>query len=206
MRERKSMLDLEYSAGLMSQSCWFVEFKKLVRMRSEGMDEEAIRKECLENNLFGAVNENRTKRMYGYLKNRLMNLDDDGVRLFVSSDLATQKLLNLVAILRGDRMFFEFVYELYREKVILGHREITDQDVNVFFTTKGNQSDVVENFSESTKRHLKSNYLNCMADANLIRLEGRKRIITVPIVESKLALYLELSGDQSILTAISGVA
>ena len=103
-------------------------------------------------------------------------------------------------------MFFEFVYELYREKVILGHREITDQDVNVFFTTKGNQSDVVENFSESTKRHLKSNYLNCMADANLIRLEGRKRIITVPIVESKLALYLELSGDQSILTAISGVA
>lgn len=206
MSERIPIHELPYSAGLMSQSCWFVEFKKLVQMRSDGMDEQAIRKECIENNLFGAVNENRTRRMYGYLKNRLQNLDDDGIKLFMSSDLGTQKLLNLVAILRGDRLFFEFVYEVYREKAMLGQLEMTDQDVNVFFRTKGNQSDVVENFSDSTKKHLKSNYLNCMTDANLLRQEGRQRLITVPIVDSRLALYLELCGDKAILSAISGVA
>lgn len=206
MSERIPIHELPYSAGLMSQSCWFVEFKKMVQMRSDGLDEQAIRKECLENNLFGAVNENRTKRMYGYLKNRLQNLDDDGIRLFMNSDLGTQKLLNLIAILRGDRLFFEFVFEIYRERAILGQLEITDQDVNVFFRTKGNQSDEVENFSDSTKKHLKSNYLNCMTDANLLRQDGRKRMITVPIMDNRLATYLELCGDKAILSAISGVA
>ena len=78
--------------------------------------------------------------------------------------------------------------------------------MNVFFRTKGNQSDEVENFSDSTKKHLKSNYLNCMTDANILRQDGRKRIITVPIVDNRLATYLELCGDKAILSAISGVA
>ncbi|MFR1371100.1 MAG: BrxA family protein [Eisenbergiella massiliensis] len=74
--------------------------------------------------------------MIGYIITRVKAMDDRLVELFCSSDLATQKLINLVTILRTDRLFFEFVYEVYREKVILGTSIMEDTDVNVFFTKK----------------------------------------------------------------------
>ncbi len=155
--------------------------------------------------MLGAVKEYRAKRMYGYLINRAHNLDNDGVMLFTSGDLATQKLLNLVAILRGDRLFFEFVYEVYREKLILGQTEIEDKDFSVFFRNKSEQSEIVEQWNDSTKKHLKSNYVTCMAGANLLNTEGRKRIITKPIMGSKLIQYLEHSGEHSFISAMTGV-
>ena len=204
--KRIPIQELPYSAGLMSQSCWFVEFKKIVQLIAAGRTEDEIKSECLENNLLGAVKEYRAKRMYGYLINRSKMLDEELIRLFMEGDLGTQKLINLIAILRGDRLFFEFVYEVYREKAILGQPELEDQDVNVFFRNKGNQSELVENWNDSTKKHLKSSYLTCMADAGLLRVEKKVRSITTPIVDSRLAAYLERSGDHALLVAISGVA
>ncbi len=190
----------------MSQSCWFIEFKKIVQLIGAGKTEEEIKTECLDNNLLGAVKEYRAKRMYGYLINRAKMMDEGLVRLFMDGDLGTQKLINLIAILRGDRLFFEFVYEVYREKAILGQMELEDQDVNVFFRNKANQSDLVENWNDSTKKKLKNCYLNFMADSGLLQVENRIRIITTPIVDNRLASILEYSGDHSLLVAISGVA
>ena len=203
--KRTPIQELPYSAGLMSQSCWFVEFKKIVQLIAEGKTEEEIRTECLENNLLGAVKEYRAKRVYGYLIARAKMLDEAGVKLFVNSDLATQKMINLIAILRGDRLFFEFVYEVYREKVILGELELEDKDFNIFFRNKGGQSELVENWNDSTKKHLKSNYMTCMVDAGLLRQEGRKRTITKPIVDNSLIWYLKDCGDHALLAGITGV-
>ena len=100
-----------YSAGLMSQSFWFLEFKKAVKLRREGLDYDAIKKKCVVENLFGAANEYRALRMAGYIIARIKTMDDTLVELFCLSDLATQKLVNLVAILKTDRLFLEFLYE-----------------------------------------------------------------------------------------------
>lgn len=206
MNLRTPIAELPYSAGLMSQSCWFIEFKKLVQMIAEGKTEAEIKAECLENNLFGAAKEYRAKRMYGYLSNRAKMLDDELIRLFVNGDLSRQKLINLIAILRNDRLFFEFVYEVYREKAILGQLELEDRDFSIFFRNKGEQSEVVEAWNDSTKKHLKSNYVSCLADTGLLRIENKQRMITTPIVDSQLSLYLDSCGEHALLSAITGVA
>jgi len=205
-KERIPIYELPYSAGLMSQSCWFVEFKKIVQLIAAGKTEEEIKNECLENNLLGAVKEYRAKRMYGYLINRAAMLDDELVQLFMESDLSTQKVINLIAILRGDRLFFEFVYEVYREKALLGQHILEDSDINIFFTKKGNQSEVVEGWNDSTKKHLRSNYVTCLADANLLQIEKKVRKITTPILDSQLIRYMDKCGDHALLVAISGEA
>lgn len=203
---RPAISELPYSAGLMSQSCWFIEFKKIVHLLAEGKTEKEIKAECLENNLLGAVKEYRAKRMYGYLINRARMLDDKLIALFMNGDLGTEKLINLIAILRGDRLFFEFLYEVYREKTIMSQQWIEDADVNIFFRNKEEQSEIIAKWNESTKKHLKSNYYSCMADANLIRYEGKKRMITKPILDKSLIDYLNCTGSQAILAAIAGVA
>lgn len=143
---------------------------------------------------------------YGYLTNRAKMLDQTLIELFMSSDVQTQKLINLIAIVRGDRLFFEFLFEVYREKNILGHEVLEDTDFNVFFREKGNQSEVVDAWSESTKKHLRSNFSICMMDAGLLRAEGKKRCITSPIVDTALMNYMKDCGEEPLLRAIMGVA
>ena len=122
-----------YSAGLMSQSFWFIEFKKVVKLISNGKSDEEIKSICIEENLFGAAKEYRAKRMCGYILNRAKKLDQTMIDLFLNSDLNTQKIINLITILKGDRLFFEFMFEVYREKVILGIPIIEDTDLKVLF-------------------------------------------------------------------------
>lgn len=194
-----------YSAGLMSQSFWFLEFKRAVRLRQEGLDYDEIKKKCVEENLFGAAKEYRALRMAGYIITRIKTMDDTLVELFCSSDLATQKLINLITILRTDRLFFEFVYEVYREKVILGMEFMEDTDVNVFFTRKETQSELIYRWKESTKKHLRSCYLNFMTDANLLTVIEKKKTISPPILDVALERYLKSVDEEVMVKALTGV-
>ena len=47
----------------MAQSFWFVEFKKIVILRHNNVDYEEIKRRCIDENLFGAINPTREKRM-----------------------------------------------------------------------------------------------------------------------------------------------
>lgn len=125
--------------------------------------------------------------------------------LFINSDLSTQKIINLIAILKSDRLFFEFMYEVYREKNIFGAPTIEDSDVNVFFKNKETQSEDVATWTDGTKRRLRSVYFNYLADANLLAIVEKKRTITPPILDVALEQYLEVCGDGAIVKAITGV-
>ena len=144
--------------------------------------------------------------MYGYIWNRAKRLDKTLIDLFLTSDLATQKIINLLTILRSDRLFFEFMFEVYREKNILGLREIEDADLNIFFKNKEIQSEDIANWSDNTKRRLRSIYVNYLTDANLITVVDKKRMITPPILDIALERYLNDCGDGAIIKAITGVS
>ena len=199
------MVEEKYSAGLISQSFWFIEIKKILRLIREGKREDEIKKLCIEENLFGTTNEYRAKRIYGYIWNRVKHLDGKIIELFNESDLSTQKIINLIAIMRCDRLFFEFIYEVYREKNILGTLTIEDRDANIFFRNKEVQNENIAKWTDRTKKRLKSCYFNYLIDANLITIKDKKKYITPPIFDIAVERYLEMVGDFAIVKAITGV-
>lgn len=194
-----------YSAGLMSQSFWFIEFKKVIKLISSGVSDDEIRQICIDENLFGAAKEYRAKRMFGYILGRVKKLDTTMIDLFMNSDLNTQKIINLIAILKGDRLFFEFMYEVYREKVILGVPTIEDSDLKIFFSNKESQYEEIEAWTDTTKRKLRNAYINYLTDANLITVIGKEKTITPPLLDIALERYLEAIGENAIIKAITGV-
>ena len=200
------MAEIKYSAGLMSQSFWFIEFKKFAKLLHDGESHDGIRRLCLEENLLGAQKEYRAKRIYGYILNRVKTLDSTLLTLFCESDITTQKIINLISILRTDRLFFEFVYEVYREKVILGIPWMKDSDANIFFKNKGSQNEDIAAWKDITVKHLKSNYFNYLTDANLLTADNGKHKLTPPILDAVLERYLEANGEMPILKAITGVS
>ncbi|MBS3198947.1 DUF1819 family protein [Turicibacter bilis] len=195
---------IKYSSGLVSESFWFVEFKKIIKLKHEGISWEEIKDLCLKENLLGVSKEYRAKRIYGYLKNRISLLDEDIFDIFIMSDLSTQKIIDLMSIAKQNRLFFEFLYEVYREKVLLGETELTDSDINIFFNNKQQQSEDIGLWTDVTLRRLRSSYMNFMVDAGLLTVVNKQKQITPPILDVALERYLVEKNEVQLFKAITG--
>lgn len=130
--ERTKMERKPYSAGAVKFSFWFMEFRKTVQLLSEGKSFADIKKLNEETNIYGAPTKLRAQQIYSTVTARIKTLDESFYPIFLSSDLATQKLFVLTAALLHDTLFFDFVYEVVREKMILGSDELTDADIRIF--------------------------------------------------------------------------
>lgn len=195
----------KYSAGLMSEAPWFHGFRKMVYMMKDNIPVEEIRRQCVEENLLGMPDEDRSNRTFVYMKRRLDYLDEQLIDIFCTSDLATQKLINFITVLQGDRLFFEFVNEVYREKAIVGYSELTTEDTNVFFREKCTQDPEMAGWKDTTFPKLRSSYFIFMTDANLLRQEKRVYYITPPLLDIALEQYLQYNGEDRFIKAITGV-
>ena len=197
----------------MSQSFWFVEFRQYLRLKKENISDDEIKRRITEENLFGAPNECRAHRIGNYLSARAGRMSQEELVLFFACDITSQKLINLICIMRNDRLMFEFINEVYREKVMLGAETIDLSDGRAFFTEKEKQDDTVAGWQDKTKRRLISTYLNFMTDARLLSMSARMpgnsksgtRKITIPLPDEALQHHLETTGETTILKAIMGV-
>ena len=196
----------KYSSGLVSESFWFIEFRKIIKLKHEGKTWDEIKDLCLTDNLLGISKEYRAKRNYGYLKNRIDALDTGLIEVFIHADLNTQKIINLIAIAKKNRLFFEFLYEVYREKVQMGAPELTESDINIFYKNKQSQDDDVSTWTDVTLRRLRSTYMNFLTDAGLLTVSGKEKRITPPILDITLENYLKDNGDNQMIKAITGVS
>ena len=198
------MKNKEYSAGIMSQSFWFQECRQFIELLRENKTETELKMIVIEENLFGAPNEYRAKRMYGYISNRVKSVESGLLKIFLLSDIETQKLIILIATIRKDKLFFEFLYEVYREKIILGENQIGIADVDKFFIYKETQNDELLSWQDTTKKRVQSAYLTFMTEANLLRSNKKIRTITPPLIDMRLEKYLRANGETAILKALTG--
>ena len=196
----------KYSSGLVAESFWFIEFKILIKLRYEGKSWDDIKALCLNENLLGISKEYRAKRIFGYLKNRIEVIEEGYLEIFMHTDLQTQKIINILASAKKNRLFFEFLYEVYREKVKLGALELTASDINIFFKNKQEQDENMSTWTDVTLRRLRSTYMNFLVDAGLLTISDKQKKITPPILDITLENFLKDTGEMQLIKAITGVS
>ena len=197
----------DYSAGAVKMSFWFMEFKKMIPLLAEGKTFEEIKGLSESENIFGAPTKARAKQIYSTVSNRIKCLDPSIYALFMDSDLATQKMIALAGALAYDTMFFDFVYEIVREKMILGVNELTDADIRIFFKNKQAQDEKVAGWQDYTLHRLGACYKTQLFEAGMIdgnqRAESRK--ILKPILDIACEHLLEEYGFGVMIKTLSGV-
>ena len=122
----------EYSAGMVKLSFWFAEFRKVIELLSSGKTLSEIKQMNIQENIFSAPTQARAIQILNTVSTRVKGLDHSFYAVFEKSDISTQKLIALIAVMQTDSLFFDFVYEVYREKLILGIDELADSDVGIF--------------------------------------------------------------------------
>lgn len=196
-----------YSAGAVKFSFWFMEFRKTVQLLDAGKSFADIKKLNEEENIYAASTKARAQMIYSTVTARIKTLDAGFYPVFLSGDLATQKMFALVATLAHDTLFFDFVYEVVREKMILGSDELTDADIRIFFKNKQAQSEKVAAFQDYTLHRLGSCYKTQLTEAGLLdgnRSSSTKKILK-PILDIELEHWLQDHGYAIMVNALTGV-
>lgn len=199
------MVRNEYSAGAVKMSFWFIEFRKAVHLLYEGKSMDEIKVLVQSENIFAAPTALRSNQIFSTVSGRIKMLEPSFIPVFLSSDLATQKLITLIAAMAYDALFFDFVYEVIREKMIVGSNELTDSDVRIFFKDKQQQNGKVAGWADATLVRLGRCYKTMLYEAGVIDKSKTARKILKPIFDPELSRWLEQNNMVIYEKALTGV-
>lgn len=159
---------MKYSAGMMSVPFLFLETRKTAQQQIVGKSSEQIKQMVLEDNLYQMKSLYRAERYFNVIRRRLESLPLLLVDVMANGELAQAKQVLIIAIMRTDLLFSEFMYEVFRTELILGSPELEDKKINLFFDEKIRQSDMIRQWKDTTVAHLKQYYVRILFEAGLL--------------------------------------
>ena len=196
----------EYSAGIVSKGFWFLEFKKFLEFLENGKNEIEIRKLQDEENIFSASSKNYGKRIISEINKRIKILPEGIKELFFKSDTGTQKVINLLSIMGTDKLFFEYVYNSYRNELLLGTKEYNPGIVMKFLKEKAEQNEEVAKFSETTLKRMQGTYGNYLKEAGLLEEKNKEILYGKVYLDYELEKLLRENNMEIYIKTLKGEA
>lgn len=195
---------MEYKSTIKSRPYLYKETKKAASLINKGLEIKNLKKESVENNIFQVETETRMKELASIIGTRLKELDDYLIEQISMSNIETSKLIVLYSVIKNDRLFFEFMNEVYKEKILLKDLFIRDKDFGVFFQNKREQSEKVNSWSEYTFKKLKQVYIRILFESGLIRNQKGDKEIKIPIIDNEVKEHIIKVGGKVYIEAILG--
>lgn len=196
--------ELEYKSTIKSRPFLFKETKKTAYLINKGFKDFEIKDKAKNDNIFQVNTGTRRSEIASIVLQRLKAIDDFLIEKIVNGEIGTSKQVVIYAIMKTDRLFFEFMYEVFREKMLLRDFTLQDKDFNIFFERKKEQSERVVSWTDYTFYKLKQVYIRILFEAGFIKDQKKDREIVKPIIEEDVAYHLKEIGDTKYLNALIG--
>lgn len=182
-------------------------FKAMIigaKLKADGYTDKEIREKSKNENIFQSRSEHQRIKTASTVNKRLNMLDEQLINKLINGDSTTIKQIIIYSIMKSDRFFFEFMDEVYKDKIILREFTIKDSDINIFIKRKQEQIPQIAQWTELTLKKLKTQYLTMLQEANFIkRINGAIEIIP-PVIDPSLYNHLLEIGDEAYLKAMIG--
>lgn len=195
---------LAYRSTIKSRPFLYIETKKLAELIIQDLSELEIKEQVIDQNIFQVKSETRKKEIASTILKRLNALDNYLIHQIVKAEVSSSKLIVLFAILKTDRLFYEFMNEVFHEKVFCQDLVITDRDFNVFFESKRQQSETVAKWKEYTFYKLQQVYSRILFEAGLLKNKTRNREVIIPFMNPDILDHIRDTNDARIIDVIVG--
>ena len=195
---------MQYNSNLLRDSFWLNETRKTAELILEGLSKEEIMDLSLNENIFGQNSERRKRDIVQTMYKRLNDFPEEILEYFLRVDVTSAKIFVLISILRNDRLFFEFMYEVFRGHILVGNYILRGRDFDIFFNNKATQNEKVDSWSESNIYRLSSRYRTILNEAGVIDNSGDDKQIIVPFVDLRLKNMLIEKGFGPFVFVITG--
>ena len=175
----------EYSSTIISKGLLYDEMKKASELALNGFAPVHIKEKIIYENLFSYESEKRKAEVGRAISDRVSVLNFFLLDKIVNGDLNTSKSIVLYTVIETDRLFCEFIKEVYQKKYINKDRIITDEDFNDFFQKKRKESKKVASWKYSTTKKLIQVYKRMLIEAGFAKRKGKSIVLTIPKIDEK---------------------
>lgn len=189
----------------MNRPFMYIESKRIAEMILQGKTEEDRRYEAIELNAIQMPSLDRRKTSYKEISHRLSFLDDFLLEKFMNSDADTAKAILAYAILQADQLYYEFMREIYLEKILLLQKDLAKKEVINFLYKKAEQSEVVAKWADNTKERLAGGFIQMMRESGfIVRNHEEHQVFTHPLINQRVSEYLRKNGIKPIVEIMLG--
>jgi len=194
-----------YSSAIKKTPFKYPIAKKIAKLMLDGLDYDDIYQRCFEENYVEIESLERRREVTNVLYKRLCSLDSYLLSEFYNGDIATSKFILVYAIAKTDRLFFDFLFEKYREALLSEERQyLSIDDFDEFFEEKKQEDLVVSKWGKFTLQCLTKGYRNILVESGFGRRERKTIIVDRVMIHPAVEEHLELIGDIDFLKAMLG--
>lgn len=193
--------EFEYTATLTSDAFLYYELKQVLKLKAQGFSDAQIRETVIEDNIFQYKSKKSASRLLSSVMRRVRILDNELINMIIEEPMEVGKIVNLYIIMKTSRLFFEFMNEVIREKIEYNYELLEKKDINIFFTAKAEQSEIVAGWSDVTARKLKQVILKILSEVGIVE-DIKTGKLSRLIIPPELKDYLIKIGDKGYIQAM----
>lgn len=169
-----------YSGSLTAEQFLFHEIRIASKLYMQGIPADNAISKIREDNLFQYPTERMISRMTKACYRRLDALNNQMlIQELSSAPVEIAKQINLYAIMRYNRLVWDFMIQVIGEKFRTQDFSFERKDLNAFFSHLQARNDSVAGWSDSTISKIKSVLVRCLVETEY--LEHFKSTILNPI-------------------------
>lgn len=192
-----------YIASLTREPFLFYEMRTTAKLMCNGLNDDEIVKQIVQQNLFQYPTERSISRMARACIKRLHGLEDEMLISGIASqptDVAKQ--ICLYAMMKQSRLVWEFMLTVIGEKYRLRDASFGKIDLNTFFMRLQEQNDTVASWSDTTITKLKQILTRVLVETEYLdnrRADHLNPVWLHPILENA----IRSNGDVVVLPAFN---
>lgn len=194
----------KYSSTIKAIPYMFYNSKKIANLMIAGRNGKELKKYCLEMNTVGVDSIDRNKEITSKIYDRLSRLDKYLLEQFVVSDIITSKFILLFSIMKQDRLFFEFMFEVYREAILNEKKYISIDDFDNFFKIKKEANEKVLSWGHYTIDQISKAYRNVLRESGFGKNDKRNILLIKQLVNPDVITHIIHNGEIDYIKAIFG--
>ena len=146
----------DYNGGLTREQFLFYEIRTVASLLTQGLSRKEILSTVLADNLFQFPTERMVSSILTTCFKRIDALDSETLIFeLANAHAAVAKQINLYAMMKYNRIVWDFMTTVIAEKYRTQEFEFSKKDLNLFFFQLQEQNDAIASWSESTISKIK---------------------------------------------------
>lgn len=164
----------------------FSEMKRTALLLCEGKTGEEIIGLSMTDNIYQLDKEKRRRDVPLRMIKRLSAIGQPLIEVIAYGNDSDARLMAFLALMKTDRLVFEYMREVYMDKFHAGFEEVTDKDYLDFIEHKAQNSETVARWSAGNIASIRGKIKSSLCEADLGKRKGDSLLIKRPIVDNEL--------------------
>ena len=178
--------NLPYTSSIKDMPLMFFEMKRTAMLLYENKSIDEIVGLAIEKNIYQFDKPKRRRDVPLRMIKRLSAIGPPLVAVIANGNDADAKLIAFLALMKSDRLLFEYMHEVFADRHYAGHNEITDKDFLDFIERKAQNNETVAKWSSPNLANIRGKIKSALCEAGLAKRSGDYLLIQRPIVDDGL--------------------